>query len=260
MTLLKCTALMFILLAVTKCGETKDILEEQTNNASADESDVGELSPAEINAAAQSQSDVKFIELLEDRKRKEMEDRAKARISQEADSDRGSDEYFAAMRERNSWLFEHKSRLVHVALLLLALSVVALIYYKMYAVKRYVEEQNAQVKKYAQQIENMTNAEVAVKHVTWKDQKEGILFCDNPAYARKVPLDLPAAEIIQRDLDRLSAELLKQGVEMEALRRKEDAYIEEIERLRQEYEQKKKEVLEEGAVLADGDGVMREYN
>ena len=259
MTVRATCTLLLLLFALARCEAVDSAAEEQLVPEATDESELTELSDADIKAASQPASDTKLIELLEDRKRKELEDRARARSADDPAS-READAYHAAMQERNSWLFEHKSRLVHASLLLLAIGIFALVSYKAYAVKQHVERQNAQVQLYAEQLEKMGDNGSALKHLTWKDQKEGILFTDNPAYTRRAAPDLPAAELVQRDLDKLNAELEKQSAELEMLRRKEDAYIAEIEQLKQEYERTKKEVLEEGAVLADGEGVMREYN
>ena len=95
--------------------------------------------------------------------------------------------------------------------------------------------------------------------MTWKDQKEGILFTENPAYKSKNRGDLSKAQVIQHEIEMLGYEINIKNDEIKKLIDKEKVYLHEIDKLQVEYENSKKKVLDEGAALGYAGPVLREY-
>lgn len=252
--------LIFLTLLLTKIKS--DVPEDYPEDFNEDDDGLDgmdALSKEEIDHASQTQTEVKLIVVLEQRRKKELESYRRVKNADSA-VHREADYYSVQMQERSSWIFEHKSRLIKVTMAFLALGLFLLISWKLYSINKRVEEQNEQMKIYTKQMENIIEGADKLKFVTWKDQKEGVLFVENPAFLKKNTHNLSKAEILKNDLDKLGGELNKQVKEIDSLKVKEDAYVTEIEKLKQEYENKKREVLEEGAVLAHGEGVLREFN
>lgn len=252
------TLLLFILaLSVVKTLVPEDPGEDLGEDDDSFE-DMAVLSNQEIDHASQSQTEVKLIEVLEERKKREMESYKRAK-KDDTDTYHQSDYYSVSMREHSSWIFEHKKRLIRVTLIFLIVGLVALISWKLYSIKKSVEEQNLHMKKYTEQMENMIEGADKLKFVTWKDQKEGILFVENLFYSKKNTINIPKVQLLHDDIEKLDAELRKQMTAIQRLKEKESAYVSEIDQLNHEYDKKKKEVLEEGVALGHGENVLREF-
>ena len=100
---------------------------------------------------------------------------------------------------------------MRITLTLAALSIVGLIGWKLYSIKVQVDEQNERMKKYAEQMEKIIEGADKLTFVTWKDQKEGILFVENPAYFNKNQVDIPKLQSLQNDIGKLNSNIGKQN-------------------------------------------------
>lgn len=95
--------------------------------------------------------------------------------------------------------------------------------------------------------------------VSWKDQKEGIVFVENPSYKQKVEKNLSKKEQLENEINNLKAEISQRTEEIEKLKEKEEKYIDDIQNLKDEYNENKKKVLDEGHALGFADTVLREF-
>lgn len=53
--------------------------------------------------------------------------------------------------------------------------------------------------------------------LSWKDQKEGLEFIENPAYLRKMEKDLSKKEQLEIEIKNLEGEIMKRNEEIEQL-------------------------------------------
>lgn len=136
---------------------------------------------------------------------------------------------------------------------------VLLIAYKAYRLNKSLNVKNQEMKEYAKQMEKIIAGSANLVYITWKDQKEGILFTDNPAYKSKNLGDMTKVQKVQHEINQYQEEVSAKQKDIKKLLEKERMYLEEIERLKLEYEANKKKVLDEGASLGYAGPVLREF-
>ena len=136
---------------------------------------------------------------------------------------------------------------------------VLLITYKAYRLNKSLNVKNQEMKEYAHQMEKIIAGSANLVFVTWKDQKEGILFTENPAYKSKNVFDMTKVQQVQLELTEYQNEVNQKNKDIKKLLEKERLYLNEIERLKIEYEANKKKVLDEGASLGYAGPVLREF-
>ncbi len=115
------------------------------------------------------------------------------------------------------------------------------------------------MKEYAKQMEKIIEGSNNLVFLTWKDQKEGILFTENPAYKSKNRGDLSKAQQIQSEIGKVQTEIDRKNAEIKKLMEKERVFNAEIDKLQNEYENSKKKALDEGAALGFAGPVLREF-
>ncbi len=108
-------------------------------------------------------------------------------------------------------------------------------------------------------MENIIQDSDNLVFVSWKDQKEGIFFIENKSYKKKTEADLSKAEQLQREIDNVEKDIKKKNEDITKLSDKETFYIDEIEKLNQEYEQAKTQALDEGHALGFAAPVLKEF-
>ena len=115
------------------------------------------------------------------------------------------------------------------------------------------------MKEYSKQMDKIIAGSTNLVFVTWKDQKEGILFTENPFYKLKTVSDMTKAQRVQHEITLNEEELNLKHKEIKKLGEKKRMYTEEIERLKAELEVSKKKVLDEGASLGFANPMLREF-
>ena len=149
--------------------------------------------------------------------------------------------------------------MLKILIFLVVLFLVLLIAYKAYRLNKSLNLKNQEMKEYAKQMEKIIAGSANLVYITWKDQKEGILFTDNPAYKSKSLADMTKVQKVQHEIQQYQEEVSSKQKDIKKLLEKERMYLEEIERLKLEYEANKKKVLDEGASLGYAGPVLREF-
>lgn len=159
--------------------------------------------------------------------------------------------------DARGWIYTNKMQILKVALLLLFSFLLFLLGYKTYFMNKKVDEKNKKMKEYAKQIEEMIKDDGMLGTITWQDQKEGILFSENPAYKAK---DRNANQNnIKEQIKNLEFEVSHRANEIQKLLKKEQDYLEQMERLKAEYHLSKKRAINEGFERGNSEPVFREY-
>ena len=78
--------------------------------------------------------------------------------------------------------------------------------WKLYVMNLNIEEQNQSIRKQAKQMENIIDDTDNLVFVSWKDQKEGIIFFDNVAYKKQIEKDLSKQERLIKEIKQLEKE------------------------------------------------------
>lgn len=87
------------------------------------------------------------------------------------------------------------------------------------------------------------------------------MFIDNPTHNGDVAeLESSRLNHLHRDINKLEADIEQKNRDLTRLDEKEKFFLEEIEKLRFEYNQTKKKVLEEGRELGLYDRINRQYH
>ena len=136
---------------------------------------------------------------------------------------------------------------------------VLIISYKSYRLSKALKIKNKEMKKYTGQMEKIIAGSANLVFVTWKDQKECILFTENPAYKSKNVSDLTKVQQIQHEINVFQEELNAKNKDIKKLMEKERLYLDEIQSLKIDYQMNKKKVLDEGASLGFTSPVLREF-
>jgi len=150
-------------------------------------------------------------------------------------------------------------KLLKSAIVLFGVILILYISYRSYQMNKSLQSKKREMKDYAKQIEKIIEGSNNLVFVTWKDQKEGILFTENPAYKSKNRGDLSKAQQIQSEIARVQAEVDRKNAEIKKLMEKERLFNVEVEKLQSEYENSKKKALDEGAALGFAGPVLREF-
>lgn len=157
------------------------------------------------------------------------------------------------------WFFKNKQAIIAVLLISVGFVLFSLVTYKVFNINQDIIKQKAEITNYAQKLEEIIQGTDKLVFATWKDQREGIKFVDNPAYNKKVEKDLSKAQRILSEIEKVEEDIKKKHQEITKLREKEIFYVEEVEDLEKELEQGKTEVLDEGAALGFAETVLREF-
>ena len=113
----------------------------------------------------------------------------------------------------------------------------------------------------ASKMERIIDQSDKLVFVTWKDQSEGIVFLQNPAYKSSyVKTDLSKGQKVQNDLTKLTEEVEKAKIDVESMKSKEELYRIEITKLKKTFESAKVKRLDPVASLGYAENVLREYN
>ena len=158
-----------------------------------------------------------------------------------------------------SWLEKNKGKVINALLVMVGFALFALIGYKLYSLQMSIKEKNREIEGYANQLERIIEGTDKLVFMTWKDQKEGIQFIENPAYKKKSDVELTKVQQIQAEIEKVEDDINKKSKEIDSLREKELYYINEIEKLENELEDGKALALDEGAALGFADTVVREF-
>ena len=70
-----------------------------------------------------------------------------------------------------------------------------------------IKLQNENIKQYAQQMENILEDTDNLVFISWKDQKEGIEFIENPVYQKKESNNLTKAEQLEQEIQNIERDL-----------------------------------------------------
>ena len=229
-----------------------------------DEIDETEVSDSEMGDLDEGGS-VNLMEKLEQDKIKRIGNQFKREQTDEEVDDKL--EYFAGLNvERDSWLYENKHYLVNLTLGMIVVSLIVLISWKMYSINQLLIKQNENVNLYAEEMEKMIEHADQLKYITWKDQKEGILFIQNPLQTEPEAVDGgdpdafdESEEILQQQIKKLMNGLERKNDELDKLKEKEIQYLKLIEDLNKEYDANKKRILDEGAGAGIGEGILKEF-
>ena len=115
------------------------------------------------------------------------------------------------------------------------------------------------MKVYAKQMEKIIAGSANLVFVTSKDQKEGILFTENPAYKCKTTSDLTKAQQIEYEINQYQEEVNSKQKDIKKLQEKEKLYTEEIDRLRLEIEKNKSDAFGFVQTLGNRENIVREF-
>jgi hypothetical protein len=162
-------------------------------------------------------------------------------------------------KEKSNWFWQNKMKLLKGAIVLFGLSFIVYISYKSYQMNKSLQIKKREMKEYAKQMEKIIEGSNNLVFLTWKDQKEGILFTENPAYKSKNRGDLSKAQQIQSEIGKVQTEIDRKNAEIKKLMEKERVFNAEIDKLQNEYENSKKKALDEGAALGFAGPVLREF-
>lgn len=189
-------------------------------------------------------------------KQKDKDDIQNNAIVSEIDQESDEDDFTP---KRLAWLLSDQSLTLRIVLGLVMLLLICLALIKIYRIRKSISKKTKQMENYASTMEKIIEGADRLVFVTWKDQKEGILFMDNPCYKKKAQVDLSKAQFIQAEIDKLEADIVKKNREIGALQSKESYYAEEIERLKEELGDSKRKILDEGAALGFTEPVLKEF-
>lgn len=157
------------------------------------------------------------------------------------------------------WLIKNQKKIVNVLLMIVGIALLVLICYKYYSINLAIKVKHAEIQNYANQLENIMDGADKLVFITWKDQKEGIQFVDNPAHKKKINTDLTKTEQIQAEIAKVEEDIKKKAKEIDSLKEKESYYTGEIAKLETELEEAKTLVLDEGAALGFAESVLKEF-
>lgn len=161
--------------------------------------------------------------------------------------------------KKNAWLKNNRNQIINSLLILTGFAMFVLVGFKYYTLNKSIKEQNAEIENYADQLEQIIDGTDRLVFMTWKDQKEGIRFVDNPAYKKKSEEELTKLQQIQVEIEKVENDIEKKSKEIDLLREKELYYMGEIEKLEHEFESARAVVLDEGAALGFAETVLKEF-
>ena len=123
-----------------------------------------------------------------------------------------------------------------------------------------VEQKNEKMKEYVSQMENIIKESSNLIFITWKDQKDGILFSENPGYKpKKSEEDVGQLTALKEEVQELQNDLAKKNGDIQKLLNKEKIYLEHLEKLKLEYQRNKKKIIDEGTLYGNNEAAFREF-
>lgn len=123
-----------------------------------------------------------------------------------------------------------------------------------------VEQKNEKMKEYVSQMENIIKESSNLVFITWKDQKDGILFSENPGYKpKKSEEDVGQLTALKEEVQELQNDLAKKNGDIQKLLNKEKMYLEHLEKLKLEYQRNKKKIIDEGTLYGNNEAAFREF-
>ena len=154
----------------------------------------------------------------------------------------------------------HGAKLEFLAVMVLFILVI-IVTFRVTKLKKSLNQNRQEVKKVAEKMERIIDQSDKLVFVTWKDQSEGIVFLQNPAYKSSyVKTDLSKGQKVQNDLTKLTEEVEKAKIDVESMKSKEELYRIEITKLKKTFESAKVKRLDPVASLGYAENVLREYN
>ncbi len=123
-----------------------------------------------------------------------------------------------------------------------------------------IEDKNNQMKQYSKQMETIFQNSDNLGAISWKDQKEGIIFTENPNYKPKNRDDSGNVVFIKQEIQELEAGVVNKTQEIQKLLNKEQRYLDQLEKLKLEYQINKKKMLDEGTQDIKDDKGFREFH
>jgi hypothetical protein len=225
----KLLVLLTILLITTSISSKSEENQENENSVQIDKG---------VDKKKKTEEKPNYYKERVNRKKKEIEEEEKKNKKKDGDSDEedGDQDFFD----------KNKEKILNIVGVITLTFVVLLIGWKMYNLSKSIKKQQESIKAYSKQMENIIDDTDNLVFVSWKDQKEGILFLDNCAYKKKQEGDLSKAQQLQREIEKLEKEIENRNDEIEKLNDKEDYYLKEIDNLKADFEKRKLEILDEG--------------
>ena len=165
------------------------------------------------------------------------------------------DDQTAAM----GWIYQNKLKLLRIAIILLSLFLLILLAYKTYYLNKSLAVKNQQMKEYAKQIQTLVQDHSGLLSISWKDQKEGIMFTENPCYRVKDTKNVEKKERLKAEITDLGFEVSSRLADIKKLTEKERMFLEQLDKLKMEFEDHKKRVLDEGREIESVGPIFREY-
>jgi len=162
-------------------------------------------------------------------------------------------------KSHSNWVSKHRAKIINSLLILTGFAIFVLVGFRYYAITQSIKVQSAEIEGYAQQLEKIIEGTDKLVFMTWKDQKEGLKFIDNPAYKKKSTGEMSKVQQIQAEIEKVEEDITKKSKEIDVLRDKELYYINQIEKLEKELEEGRELVLDEGAALGFAETVIREF-
>lgn len=159
-----------------------------------------------------------------------------------------------------NWIIAHRTRLINLFVLGIIFGFILLIGWKLSKISADLVEKKKAVKMFQKKLEEVDEKGIDSLVASWKDQREGIEFMANPTHNREKPeLESSQLNLLHRDISKLEEAIEQNNRDLTRLDQKEKYFLEEIEKLRFEYNQTKKKVLEEGRELGLYDKINRQY-
>ena len=154
----------------------------------------------------------------------------------------------------------NKIQILKIAVFLLVTFLISLLAYKIHFMNKAVEQKNEKMKEYVSQMENIIKESSNLIFITWKDQKDGILFSENPGYKpKKSEEDVGQLTALKEEVQELQNDLAKKNGDIQKLLNKEKIYLEHLEKLKLEYQRNKKKIIDEGTLYGNNEAAFREF-
>ena len=223
-----------------------------------DEIDIN-VSESELLEMSESQKKEKMLDKLEKDKVKLI----KTQTWLKAQNDRRMtdliDKIDYRIFETETWINEHRERLLNIMIVIAIIIILYVIYWRLNRIKVKLEDHAKVINQYTDEMEKILGKGKRLQFVTWKDQKEGILFIPNPMHSKRKKRRGDKKEELKEELKKLKKKLIKKSDDIDDLKERLKIYLDTIERLNQEYEDNKKQIINENRFHVTGDQVTKEF-
>ena len=173
---------------------------------------------------------------------------------------KSSPEQSIAIENHRRFFWETHARKIKMFAVGVLIVFLILVTNKVIAINKSISGKDLEIKQYAQTFEKIMDQTNKLVFVTWKDQQDGIIFVENPAFkSTAVKGDLSKGQQVQSDLTKLANEVEKNRKEIGLLKQKELGYSEELRRMKKQLDGAKSRKLDTGASLGFAENVLREY-